>query len=444
MPNQTSNQPVVLGFFAHPDDETLSAGGILAALAPRASVHVITATRGEMGEIVAPDGQRTQVDRDALPLTREAEVRAACESLGVASHEFLDGGDGRYKDSGMQWADDRRIRAIPDPNAPAEAFSRADVDEAAQTLARRIIELRPNLVITEEPAGGYGHPDHIQCNLVTMRAVEIAAPHWRVPLVTYVVQDAVRLRAANEELLAAPTVPAADAFDVPLNRPDLDAPLRTGVSTLPDAVIDTASVTGQLTRALRSHESQVHAVDTYPGTHLAGWYALTNNDLKPILTHTALNLAPGWGARTELQEFLQGLGLVVHAEEFEESRLLPIFIGGFGLIAGVAAGFAGSFAHRINPPWGLILALVAVIAGAVLTRTIGSVRTSFIYSLGAVGSVLLIGSVNRGGDIVIANDILGLGWMLGVVVLTFIGTLIGGAVVKARPRRQRTRPEVGQ
>src|SRR5690625_7280085 len=153
-----------------------------------------------MGEIVAPEGERTSPDRAQLPLTRSREVAQAAAELGVRSHEFLDGGDGRFVDSGMAWEDERRIRAVPDPHAPPHAFSRIDIDDPARAFAAHIVRLRPTLVLTEEPGGGYGHPDHVRCHEVTMRALELAAPHWRVPLAAYVVQERTRSEEHTSEL----------------------------------------------------------------------------------------------------------------------------------------------------------------------------------------------------------------------------------------------------
>ncbi|HLR57436.1 MAG TPA: PIG-L family deacetylase [Beutenbergiaceae bacterium] len=420
-------RPVVLGFFAHPDDETLSAGGVLALLAEQAEVHIVTATRGEMGEIVAPEGERTTPDRAQLPLTRSREVAQAAAELGACSHEFLDGGNGRYVDSGMAWEDERRIRAVPDPTAPADSFSRIDIEDPARALAQRIIALRPTLLLTEEPAGGYGHPDHIRCHDVAMRALDIAAESWRVPFVAFAVQHEGRVRAANAELARAPDLPQADAYGLPLHRPDLDAPLRTGVHEAPDVVLDTAAAADRLIGAMRAHRTQVHALETRPGEALAGWYALTNNDLKPIPTHAGLLLAPGWGTREGLASFLASLGAPIAAEHRgRPGRFYTGFLYIFALLSGIIVGFAGSFTHRANPPWGLVIGLVAVLAGAVMNRTTGSAKTAFTYAVGLVGSVLLITTVRTGGDVVVVEDALGLGWLVGIFVALFAGTLIGG------------------
>lgn len=428
------DRAVVLGFFAHPDDETLSAGGVLALLADRAEVHVVTATRGEMGEVVAPAGHRQDPDRTELPITRSREVKQACAHLRVASHDFLDGGDGRFTDSGMAWEDERRIRAMPDPGAPAEAFSRIDIEEPARALAQRIVHLRPTLVLTEEPAGGYGHPDHVRCHDVTMRALALAAPHWRVPFTAFVVQEEGRMRAANAELANQTEVAAADEYGLPFHRPDLTAELRTGVVPDPDAILDTSPVVGRVAAAMRAHATQVHGVVEHPGRNLAGWYALTNNDLKPIPTHAGLLLAPGWGTQEGLAEFLAALGmLALPAAPETGGRLYTGFLYAFALLSGIIVGFAGSFTHRGKPPWGLLIALVAVLAGAVMNRTIGSTRTAFTYTAGVIVSVLLISTFRSGGDVVIVEDATGLAWLVGIFICTFVGTLLGGGAVRTPP-----------
>src|SRR5690625_5800913 len=95
---------------------------MLAALAPHADVHIVTATRGEMGERVAPAGERQNPGPD-LPAIRSREVQRAAAALGAVSHTLLDGGSRRFTGSGMAWGDEERIRPTPGPHAPAGAFS---------------------------------------------------------------------------------------------------------------------------------------------------------------------------------------------------------------------------------------------------------------------------------------------------------------------------------
>src|SRR5699024_9635443 len=136
---------------------------------------------------------RAQTDPIALAGVRVNELGAAARALGLASRRFLDelaGADGRvYTDSGMAWADDLRRHAVAAPEAQPTAFSAGDLDEAAGILAGEIRRLRPRLVLTEEPGGGYGHPDHVQAHAVAVRAVELAADAWSVPVVAGVVRE---------------------------------------------------------------------------------------------------------------------------------------------------------------------------------------------------------------------------------------------------------------
>jgi len=184
---------------AHPDDETINNGATMARYVEAgAHVTLVTCTRGEQGEIIVPQLQHLAADReDRLGAQREIELAAALAVLGVTDHRFLgEAGHGHparvYRDSGMSYGPDGSV--IPDPQVRPDAFLRADVDEAAGRLADVVRQLRPQVLVTYEPGGGYGHPDHVQAHRVAMRAVELAAvgeraggPAWRVPKVYWTV-----------------------------------------------------------------------------------------------------------------------------------------------------------------------------------------------------------------------------------------------------------------
>src|SRR5699024_9969698 len=170
----------VLAVFAHPDDETLTAGGLLAVLARRCPVHLVTTNRGERGEVIPPDISHLEGRHAELAELRTDELSQAMAALGLSSQHFIDqlpGHDGpaRYIDSGMRWAGTSNVRALADPDAGPDSFSRAGTEEVARVLAGHIRRLRPQFVLTDEPDGGYGHPDHVHCSRVVSRAVEIAA-----------------------------------------------------------------------------------------------------------------------------------------------------------------------------------------------------------------------------------------------------------------------------
>lgn len=158
--------PGLLALHAHPDDESITMGGTLAALADRATpTWVVTATRGEAGEI----HNRSDADevRDRLGEIREAELRRALGILGVAEPQFLE-----YRDSGMMGTAENGHRA---------AFWNADFTEAVGRLVRIIRTCRPAVVTAYDPFGGYGHPDHIQVHRVGTAAYWAAGDIGRYP-----------------------------------------------------------------------------------------------------------------------------------------------------------------------------------------------------------------------------------------------------------------------
>jgi N-acetyl-1-D-myo-inositol-2-amino-2-deoxy-alpha-D-glucopyranoside deacetylase len=158
---------------AHPDDETIGTGATMARYAAAGDgVTLVTCTLGEEGEILVPELEHLASDRDdALGPHRIGELTEAMQALGVSDHRFL-GGPGRWRDSGM----------IGTPsNDDPRCFWRADLDEAVGELVRVIREVRPQVVITYDDNGGYGHPDHIQAHRVTVAAYDAAGAAERYP-----------------------------------------------------------------------------------------------------------------------------------------------------------------------------------------------------------------------------------------------------------------------
>jgi len=157
----------VLFVHAHPDDETIGSGSTMARyVAEGVGVTLVTCTLGELGEVLVPLYAGLAADRaDQLGGYRLAELQRAMTSLGVTDFRLL-GGIGRYRDSGMM--------GLPTNEHP-RAFWQADLDEAAGRLLEVIRGIRPQVMITYDENGGYGHPDHIQAHRVAMRAVDLAA-----------------------------------------------------------------------------------------------------------------------------------------------------------------------------------------------------------------------------------------------------------------------------
>jgi N-acetyl-1-D-myo-inositol-2-amino-2-deoxy-alpha-D-glucopyranoside deacetylase len=176
--------PRLLFVHAHPDDESLTTGATIAHYTARgAQVQVVTCTLGEEGEVIGDEWAQLAVDHaDQLGGYRIGELTAALHALGVGAPTYL-GGAGRWRDSGMPGTPERR----------QQKFAEAEEREVVGALVSVIRELRPHVVVTYDPNGGYGHPDHIRAHAVTTAAVAAAgtadysgAP-WTVPKVYWTV-----------------------------------------------------------------------------------------------------------------------------------------------------------------------------------------------------------------------------------------------------------------
>ena len=150
---------------AHPDDETIGTGGLMAkAVRDGHRVVLVTCTRGEMGEIVVPE-MDTPDNHRRLGEIRAGELEAAMGELGVTEWDNLG-----YRDSDMMG------RAA---NRDPRSFWQADLDEAAGRLVWLVRRYRPDVMTTYNEFGGYGHPDHIRTHDVAMRAFARAGdPAW--------------------------------------------------------------------------------------------------------------------------------------------------------------------------------------------------------------------------------------------------------------------------
>jgi N-acetyl-1-D-myo-inositol-2-amino-2-deoxy-alpha-D-glucopyranoside deacetylase len=150
---------VLMAVFAHPDDESFGIGGTLARYGsdPDVRVVLVCATRGEAGEISKPE----LASFERLGEVREQELRCACRTLGVQALHFLD-----YRDSGMAGTAD---------NEHPRALARADFDEAVGKVVGHIRRERPDVVVTFDEHGGYGHPDHIAIHHIAKAAFATAA-----------------------------------------------------------------------------------------------------------------------------------------------------------------------------------------------------------------------------------------------------------------------------
>jgi N-acetyl-1-D-myo-inositol-2-amino-2-deoxy-alpha-D-glucopyranoside deacetylase len=149
----------LMAVFAHPDDESFGIGGTLARYGadPGVRVVLVCATRGEAGEISNPE----LASAERLGEVREQELGCACRTLGVEDLLFLD-----YRDSGMA--------GTPENEHP-RALAQADSDVAVGQIVAHIRRERPDVVVTFDESGGYGHPDHIAIHHLTKAAFAAAA-----------------------------------------------------------------------------------------------------------------------------------------------------------------------------------------------------------------------------------------------------------------------------
>jgi LmbE family N-acetylglucosaminyl deacetylase len=203
---------------AHPDDESLGTGGVLAKYAAEGiGTYVVTATRGERGRF---DDKGTSPGPQIVGQAREAELRAAANVLGVQELNLLDYLDGEV--------------------------DRADVSAASRKIADHIRRVQPHVVITFDPFGAYGHPDHIAISQLTAAAIVCAADAHRVSKFYYFVtgeQKWAAYQAAFKTLTSAVdgTVRAATAW------PDWSI----------TAKVDARDVWQTVWRAVRCHKTQM-------------------------------------------------------------------------------------------------------------------------------------------------------------------------------------------
>ncbi|HEY9523985.1 MAG TPA: N-acetyl-1-D-myo-inositol-2-amino-2-deoxy-alpha-D-glucopyranoside deacetylase, partial [Thermopolyspora sp.] len=242
---------------AHPDDETIGTGATMARYAAEgAHVTLVTCTLGEEGEVIPPGLRHLAADReDRLGEYRAGELAAACAALGVTDHRFL-GGAGRWRDSGMMG-----VATNDDPRA----FWRADVEEAAGELVRVIREIRPQVLVTYDENGFYGHPDHIQAHRVAWRAFGLAADPefgagapWRIGKF-YLTAVPKSVMARSDEAMRDDDAP----FEVgdPPEYGCADDDVTTEVDARPHLSAKIA--------ALRAHATQISVHDR--------WFALSND-----------------------------------------------------------------------------------------------------------------------------------------------------------------------
>ena len=250
--------PRLLFVHAHPDDETINNGATIAHYVARgAEVTVLTCTLGEEGEVIGQRWAQLGVEHaDQLGGYRIGELTAALNRLGVREPRVL-GGAGCWRDSGM----------VGSPARQRVRFADADGSAVAQ-MADVIAELRPHVVVTYDPDGGYGHPDHIQANRVTTAALAAVQDRWQVPKFYWTVPSANAFRAALDGLGSADVRPG-------WIWPSADIGFASDRIT---AVVDAPEHRLAKTDAIAAHATQMALGPTGRA------FTLSNNVILPVLT----------------------------------------------------------------------------------------------------------------------------------------------------------------
>lgn len=202
----------LMAVFAHPDDEVFASGGTTALESERGTrVVLVVATGGEAGEVVNPD-LRGRVDLADLPRLRQEELGCSARALGIDEVVKLG-----YCDSGMA--------GTPENDRP-DAFMNADVDEVTGKLVALIRHYRPQVLLTFDQTGGYGHPDHLMVHRATHLAFDRAGntawyadtgPSWQPARLFYVSIVREQLRAARDDLVRR-NIPLESGFETVTRR----------------------------------------------------------------------------------------------------------------------------------------------------------------------------------------------------------------------------------
>lgn len=256
---------------AHPDDETLATGGVIARYAadPDVDVTVVTCTLGEEGEVIPAELAELAPDRgDQLGGYRIGELAGAIAALGGPRHVHL-GGVGRFRDSGMALAGDGGVRATTradlHPRAFADPGKRA---EETDLLVELLTDLQPQVLVTYADDGGYGHPDHVRAHEITVAAAT------RVPSV-----EKVYFAVHGRSTLDAGLAELAGEAGMPFRMPDPGELPSVPDETITTRIDCTAARAARIA-AIRAHVTQAHLWEKDSGLVA---YAMSNDVAQPLL-----------------------------------------------------------------------------------------------------------------------------------------------------------------
>jgi N-acetyl-1-D-myo-inositol-2-amino-2-deoxy-alpha-D-glucopyranoside deacetylase len=245
---------------AHPDDECINNGATMAAyVAAGRGVTLVTCTAGEMGEVLVPDLSHLAFEQEGgLGEHRRTELAEAMKVLGVTDQRWL-GGFGTFHDSGMAWHEDGHAMAAE--FVPENAFWDADLVEVADHLVRIVREVRPQVLVTYDEFGGYGHPDHIQAHRVAMYGADLAGvpsykldlgEPWEIPKIYWTAMSESRMRESLRALRDAGDTTTFEGME-----PDGDLPPFITPDNLISTRVDGSAFVDQKMKALAAHATQV-------------------------------------------------------------------------------------------------------------------------------------------------------------------------------------------
>jgi N-acetyl-1-D-myo-inositol-2-amino-2-deoxy-alpha-D-glucopyranoside deacetylase len=266
---------------AHPDDESILTGATMAYyVAQGVQVTQLTCTLGEEGEVLVPEyAQLAAGQADQLGGLRIGELASAMAALGVTDHRFL-GGPGHFRDSGMMGTP-----ANEHPRAFWRAASDPAVFDAAVAAAVEVVrEVRPQVMITYDENGDYGHPDHIMAHRVATAAADKAADPaygtgepWQVAKFYWTAVPKSELRRGFEAVQGQADLPfeATDVDDLPFGVED----------EVITTAIDATGFGAQKMAALAAHRTQI-TVDGF-------FFALSNKLGREVLSVEYFRLVRG-------------------------------------------------------------------------------------------------------------------------------------------------------
>jgi N-acetyl-1-D-myo-inositol-2-amino-2-deoxy-alpha-D-glucopyranoside deacetylase len=242
LPNDKNNELTLLAVHAHPDDESISTGGILSKYSANGIRTVLAyGTRGEAGDILNPNFVAPKPGLNIKEI-RAIELAAAVRVLTVEDVYYLG-----YRDSGMAGS--------PENHHP-QAFAQADIQEATARLVEIIRRVRPQVIVTYNEKGTYLHPDHIMANKLTLRAFQASGDArfeidgglepWQPTKLYYTAIPMERIRRMYEIVKKRGEKPGFD--------PEVLGTPEDKIST----VVDVREYLPQKLEALNCHQSQMN------------------------------------------------------------------------------------------------------------------------------------------------------------------------------------------